>query len=432
MHSSKKVKNYPEQALSQHHEILRCHLIQQVFSKLQKRPLLWMSAPAGYGKSTLMKQCFEQCQYQGIAAKWLSIDELRDEIQKMPYNSSKPDDSYLFIDHISPEKLKVHASELTFLIKNKKCIISSRHMPNSEILEYFSPKDFYLLNTPKIKMNFIESKSLLQDLMKIVIDETMCFKIYQKTHGWPIALKILATELTKIDKGSRENFIEEFSGAYHEIQNYFNELVMSKLSDEEREYILACAIFKSFDNKLIQKIFPDSKKRMKELYEKGLFMQKRVQKKGHFRFIAFFQEYLISQIAMVEWEKALAKAKTWLKQFTHPEDFIFEYPYKNQIIKEKKVNNIYPSNQNSLGETERKQTKKKLSPLEKEAPLSSREKELIEALRCEEPLEKVAAKLHISKNTLKTHLKNLYKKFHVNNRASLLVKIKNNPDDTHS
>jgi LuxR family maltose regulon positive regulatory protein len=57
----------------------RRDLLARIVDAEQSRPLVMVNAPAGYGKTTLLSQCFAHWRDQGVITAWYSADDLRFE-----------------------------------------------------------------------------------------------------------------------------------------------------------------------------------------------------------------------------------------------------------------------------------------------------------------------------------------------------------------
>ncbi len=418
MHSYKKVNTLDKPNTFSEKEIIRHALIEKIFLALQHKQVVWLSSPAGYGKSIIMRQVLQRSSTMGFQAEWISADKEAHFFKKFFFDLKKSKPSLFFLDHPSSQNLQIFLETLNSCFNNKKILLASRKLPQACGYKTFRPNHLKFFGISQLKFSLLETQFFLQKIAKLAIQDNEASTLFHKTGGWPVALQSFSLAIEQEENLSLQAFIDEFSGSYHELQNYFSEVVMTKLRAKEQELLKCCSVFKSFDEALVKNLSLGKVPSLKNFYHRGFFLKKHTQHKGHFSFFPLFQQYLQSQLSFIQWEQILRQAAPWLSQFPQPQTWVADYLG---------IDKLSPSmNENLLKGNQNTNNQQAAGPI-----LTPREKELMTELKSDIPLGQVAQKLFISKNTLKTHLRKLYKKFNVKNRAGLLVKLKEESSDSN-
>ena len=294
-----------------------------------------ISAPAGYGKSTLMNSWHDSLREHGIACAWLSLDEDDDDPARLlryliaAYQridpaigrsalvelaadlSASPKQALeslgaelsgldrravLFLDDLqflsAPEALDILDWLINYSPQSFQFVIGSRDEPRihlgelrvrRQLLEYGSGQLHF---STEEAMRFLESR-LGQALPPQDVEHLMA-----KTEGWPAAMELAALALqAEPDKAA---VIQNFAGTERGVVDYLGEAVLARLDERTRNFILRLAQFDRFDAQLAEAVTgqADAADLLAGLLAKNLFLVPLNRESTWFRFHHLAAEFL--------------------------------------------------------------------------------------------------------------------------------------------
>ncbi len=264
--------------------IARPRLIEHLNSGLSGK-LVLVSAPAGYGKTTLISQ------WSSVSDRpfaWLSLDENDNDLfrfahylvatlQQIESELATKTQEYLerttpFVATIPSCKVlmtwlinDIMAAETEFVMvlddyhtiqdKSVHEAISFliEHMPSNMILAIATREDPPLLlsrmrirgelieiREPDLRFEKDESGQFLEQTMDLQLSQEDIRLLEQRTEGWIAGLQLAAFTLR--ERKDRDVFIRSFAGDQRYIMDYLFDEVLSQQSDEIRNFLLTTAI----------------------------------------------------------------------------------------------------------------------------------------------------------------------------------------------
>ncbi len=316
--------------------ILRDHLNKKLSADLN-RQIIIVSAPAGFGKTTLLS-CWTDT--VGNKPAWLSLDKydnnvigfwsyligsvmtVHPEIGKKTLrllNSDTPspiennlislinefsdinetitivlDDYHLitetgihesmefFLDHIPP---------------NFQLIISSREDPNLLLSRFRVSGKLLEIRQKHLRFTDAETEKLLNKIYKLNLSQDACRSLYQKTEGWAAGLMLAILSLRE-DK-NKEQFIKEFTGSHRFILDYLVDEVLGGLPEELREFMLKISVMEKFNPDVCMAVTDDlrSDKHLKFIQKNNLFLIPLDNHDNWFRYHHLFREFLLKKLS---------------------------------------------------------------------------------------------------------------------------------------
>ena len=311
-------------------------------------------APAGYGKTTFLKQWYERhLQADGIAS-WLSLDEeeqnanlflrymaaaLREAgvscealeracdhgVESLPASSvaaiaihilqafSRPllvffDDYHLVEnDWINQLLHKI----VTRAPANLEIVISSRLLP-SLVCEDLRGLD-------KIREISVQELSFSLEEASLAMDEAVSHSdlhaLWRKAEGWPIACHMVSSLIRKQSFPVAE--ISAFSGRTRDLAVYITEQVFSALSLEEQSFLLHTSVPGRFSGELAKVLCPgvDCWSILDSLLRDDFFLVSLDQQGKWYRYHQLFREYLYERLRRSAKKRLLklhSKSAKWL------------------------------------------------------------------------------------------------------------------------
>jgi LuxR family maltose regulon positive regulatory protein len=267
----------------------RPHLVGILNQSSQAR-LVLISAPAGYGKSTLVCEWLQQSR---LPVGWLSLDTNDNDFKRLvaylvaALQAVLPGFGYLVLSLLeSPQPVPGQAI-LTTLVNE----LDQRGEPVALILDdYHHITDrsiheaiaFLIENLPTFVHLFILTRSdppiplarlraqnqlveIRADDLRFTIGETTAFlnhtmglsltpelvdALDRRTEGWITGLQLAAISLQGIDMGQRGDFITAFTGSHHYTVDYLVEEVLNRQPDMLRDFLLRTSILERMSGAL--------------------------------------------------------------------------------------------------------------------------------------------------------------------------------------
>ncbi len=311
-----------------------------------QRSLTLVSAPAGFGKTTLVASW---AAYTRLPIAWFSIDEGdNDPIRFVTYliaalNSALPTDvSERFqaftqslqpsvkptliqlINHLSTERepfvlilddyqfihsLDVHRALEFLLDKIPACmhlVIATRSDPPISLARLRARDQLVEIRMNDLRFSFEESADFLRQVMSLYLSNEDVSTLDTSTEGWIAGLQMAALairtvasqstgEVNGMDSGQTvSRFIQAFSGSNRYILDYLVEEVLSRHPDAIRRFLLQTSIPDRFSGPLCDAITEaeGSQNILEELEKENLFLVPLDSERQWYRYHHLFAELL--------------------------------------------------------------------------------------------------------------------------------------------
>ncbi len=261
----------------------RQHLLDRL-NQNRHRPLTLLSAPAGYGKTTLMSCWLESCD---VPSTWISLDENDNDLKIfLAYFLAAvqrifPDavrETQAMLNAVEPPTLQILArsliNELDQIEKNFILVLDDYHIINDkevqdlliELLKY-PPSPMHLvlatrrdpaipltLNRARSRMTEIriqdlrfsaeETTAFLQGMLGVPVDDATAAVLKEKTEGWVVGLRLAA--LSMRHRLGLEHIVANLPEDNRYVMDYLLAEVLSNQPEGILEYLLVTAILNRF------------------------------------------------------------------------------------------------------------------------------------------------------------------------------------------
>ncbi len=342
------------------HLVHRPHLIQRLQQGLDKT-LILLSAPAGFGKSTLLGDWLASC---AIPAAWLSL-EPRDNnpvrfltyllaalqtsdphlirtVQVLPHPlhraslesvltslvnglqarmSGDQEHAVLVLDdyHVITNGSIHHA--LSFLLEHlpvhMHLVLATREDPPLPLARLRGRDDLLELRATDLRFTHEETTTYLVEKMGLPLSAEESALLWARTEGWITGLHLAALSLQGCDDPLA--FIETFSGSHHYVVDYLLDEVLSRQPQAIQDFLLQTSLLDRLSATLCDAVRAqnDSQIQLGLLEQANLFLVPLDDERRWYRYHHLFAEVLrqrLQQTTPTQVPVLHLRASRWFEQ----------------------------------------------------------------------------------------------------------------------
>ncbi len=319
--------------------------------------LTLISAPAGFGKSTLVSEWLVSC---GRRAAWLSLDEndnnaaqfliyvisalqtvspnlgtdILDALQSSqipPIDliltallneiSVIPDDLILVLDDYHLTDSKSVDDVLTFLIEHlppqMHLAITTREDPSIPIPRLRVRNQLTEIRAVDLRFTPFEAAEFLNQMMGLNLTVEEVNALETRTEGWIAGLQLAALSM----KGKKDvhGFIQAFAGDHRYIVDYLVEEVLQRQPESIRNFLLQTSILDRLNGSLCDAVTAQSgsKSKLEQLQRGNLFLIPLDDKRDWYRYHHLFADVLHMHLMAEQLDQVPAlhtRASEWYEQ----------------------------------------------------------------------------------------------------------------------
>ncbi|MDO8703750.1 MAG: LuxR C-terminal-related transcriptional regulator [Sulfuricaulis sp.] len=275
-------------------QVLRVAVCDKVCEASTAR-LVLIRAPAGFGKTTAMRQCRVRLEAEGVATAWLTLDaadndptrflhflgalvnQLRperlgtgehadaSEISELPLDLLDQlgtirgnfvlflDDFELIQDH---GVLALVREMIERLPAGARVVIGSRTTPNFRLGRLRARGQLMEIDMQQLRFSSDETARFFAQRKALGLAAAQLETLHRKTEGWAAALWLAWLALERADEPAA--FITRFSGADAGLADYLAEEVLAQQPDAIRRFLLRTSILRELQPALCQALAPES------------------------------------------------------------------------------------------------------------------------------------------------------------------------------
>jgi LuxR family maltose regulon positive regulatory protein len=356
---------------------LTAYIEQAIESKL-----LLLSAPAGYGKTTLLSAWANESPWP---VAWFSLDSadndrtrfltylinalqrIQGQIGKITLDLltsqqtqntemlltplvnellSSPHMVLVLDDYHVIEDKHIHEALiflLEYLPENLHLIISTRTDPPLPLARLRARHQLRELRTNDLRFSLEESAMFLTESMDLSLQEEAIITLDERNQGWITGLQLAALSLQDYSQDYSQQSITTFTGNHHFVFDYLAEEVMQQLSTPLQEFLLKTSILTHLQTSLCEAITgQESSQHQLELLERNnLFLTALDTERTWYHYHPLFEEFLKKRLSQSTPElipDLLTHASIWYEQHHYPDEAIQyaltakQYPRAAQLI----------------------------------------------------------------------------------------------------
>ena len=325
--------------LEGHSLLPRQALIERLFAARQHAVLV-LSAPAGYGKSTVLGQLRLRLQQAGARVAWLSCDEGDSEPQRLLHyllaalQTAMPgfggntagllrkgpnwsldalletfmadlrkveEDVFLILDDVHRIRHPGFNQSVHDLIRHlppRIHLIGSTRFNSGVLAEQpDAAQRVYRLNAEDLRLSREESADYFRLIKRLDLDGQELNLLHKRTEGWITALHLVSLALAR--HADRATFLARLSGSERDIADYLAEDVFQGLSPELQRFLEQTSVLDEFCADLCNALTgrADSLAMLKRLQHEQLFVIAQDTHGNWFRYHPLFAEFLQGRLA---------------------------------------------------------------------------------------------------------------------------------------
>nr|WP_239587919.1 LuxR C-terminal-related transcriptional regulator [Gracilibacillus alcaliphilus] len=342
----------------------------RLFHRLDKgleHELTLITAPAGYGKTTLLSEWAITLD-QPVA--WVSIDRrdndparfwghtiaalkqaypdfdeqpvlrhviedkagdalvaaLVNELNRMPQTQVIIwDDFHLLIDPVILESVVYLLERLPAHVH---LYITSRVTPLLSLSRLRARNGLNLLEANDLRFNSEETTEFFVKNGAMQLSYQEAAAVQERTEGWAAAMRLAVMSLP--DKADSIALVQKMTGMERDISNYFFEEVFSYQSKRMQRFLMQTSILERMTGELCRTVtgMTESEAYLQQLEQNSLFLVPLDEQQEWFRYHHLFQAFLIRQLKKskpLEWQGFHLTAARWLEENGYLDEAIEHY-----------------------------------------------------------------------------------------------------------
>ncbi len=320
--------------------VLRGRLVDTLRAAVNSCPLTLLSAPAGYGKTTLLASLTD------IPLAWVSIDEedndparffitLLNALQKLDSNFGEgiqsllsslenpagesrriisafinealeklPDTLLIFDDLHFISELVIY-SALDYLLEHLPpqlhLIVATRQDPPLSLARLRARGQLAEFRAPDLRFTTDEATLFLNEKQRLGLSSEDLTKLQSRAEGWAAGLRLLAGSLDSISSASdRTAFIQDLALSDRYVFDFLADEVLKRQEPETRTFLLKTSVLPEITPSLCAAVTGrgDAQVVLEELYHRNLFLIQAGGADRTYRYHALFTEFLQEQLKL--------------------------------------------------------------------------------------------------------------------------------------
>jgi len=331
--------------------------LSESLNKAKNKKLVLVSAPAGYGKTTLVSQWIEK---NNLSSAWYSLDNSdnqpttflsyliagiqtikKDFAQNALHLLNSPnsvqvesvmtllinnllefeDELFIVLDDIHVINQKEVFNAINFLLAhlspNIHLIILTRSDPPLSTSRLRSQNELLEIRISDLSFSANEIAVFFNKKLKLGLSNSEILSLESKTEGWIAGLQLAALSMQEIE--DRAGFIEALAGSNRYIMDYLIEEVLRKQPDEVQKFLLKTSFLKQISAPLCNKILHrnNSQQILEHLDRDNMFVIPLDTERKWYRYHHLFADLLQQKLLLenkTEVENLHKQASLWLDE----------------------------------------------------------------------------------------------------------------------
>ncbi len=296
--------------------------------------LVLVRAPAGFGKTTVMRQCREALIDDGVATAWLTLDPADNDVNRflgflsVAFDAVVPGPPMeevlgesatgelalglmdrvagcrqrfvIFLDDFESVQnstvLGLVRELVDHLPEGCRLIIGSRVVPDLGFGRLRAQGRLLEIEPPDLRFSLDETVRFLRECRGLPLDDGQIARLHGATEGWAAALWLASMALER--RADPDLFIDRFSGSTAAITDYLAEDVFGNLPETLRQFLLRTSILKQLNGALCDAVTggDNGEALLAELHRRNLFIVPMNEEQSWFRYHSLFRDFLQGQL----------------------------------------------------------------------------------------------------------------------------------------
>ena len=395
------------------------------------RRLTLVSAPPGFGKTTLILQWLAQIERP---TAWLTLDEgdndpvtfvryLTATLRQSPAQDSGNAEAALVAliniladegaeqalvldDYQAITNFAVH-NLVTFLLSHQPpclhVVVGTREDPPLPLARLRGHDQLSEVRERHLRFTAEETDAFLNDALALCVPTAIVEALAARTEGWITALQLAGVALQSAP--SAEEFARSFAGNNRFIADYLMEEVLGRQSERVRQFLRQTAVLDRLNAPLCDAVAGGNAAQalLEQLEAANLFLQPLDHHRGWWRYHALFAEMLRLTLTAQEMRELHLKATAWCNANQVPDLAVYH------ARRAAKLAPALPAQRHASRD----------EPLVE--PLSDRELEVLRLIAQGLSNQAIGKQLYIAEGTVKRHVNNIYGKLQVASRTQALA-----------
>jgi LuxR family maltose regulon positive regulatory protein len=315
--------------------------------------IILIHGPAGFGKTTVMRQYYESLLNQRTAVSWLRVDAADNDVDRFlahlapalqrldagnDQNARVPvslDSVYQVADYEAPFALFIDEFEVLEnpvvinLVRQMieaapahgRFVIGSRKIPEIGLGRQRASHQLVEIGPADLRFTLDEADELLRKQRALPLRDEDLGQLQACTEGWPAALHLAALSLAA--SSDSRGFVAAFSGSNADITDYLAEDILSKQPEDIRQFLLKTSILNELSGPLCNTLLgiTDSARILERLERANLFILPLDANRVCYRYHSLFKEFLRTQLQRSHFDEIDAlhlAASIWYEENGRP------------------------------------------------------------------------------------------------------------------
>jgi LuxR family transcriptional regulator, maltose regulon positive regulatory protein len=337
--------------------VIRPRLLDQLQAGLiEQRKLTLVSAPAGYGKTTLITSWLYSFT-ESTRNIWLSLEksdneparflaywatawnrisdfvlenilELLDAPQLPPFQNildevinplaRLKEPAILVLDDYHTITNSLIHEMLEYFLEHQPhqahLVITTRSDPPLPLARLRARRQMIEIRANDLRFTEEEAGHFFNQSMQLMLEEEDIHSLEMRTEGWAVGLQLAALALKNLP--DPQNFVETFRGSHRYVLDYLAEEVIRQQRDDIRKFLIQTSILERFNAESCEALtgYPDSQGLLSELEQANLFLIPLDDERVWYRYHHLFADFLRTELSKTETEKLYKKAALWHEQ----------------------------------------------------------------------------------------------------------------------
>ena len=303
-----------------------------------KRRLVLVSAPAGFGKTTLLSDWLGRAEFP---AAWLSLDDGDNDIIHfliyliaavqhahkgvgnaalglLPTTKKPPvkriltafineltgiEEDFVLVldDYHAIDEAAIHGA-LEFLLEHippkMHLVISTRADPPLPLARLRGRGELTELRSSDLRFRLDEVRSFFEQLMNMRLSEESIRALDDQTEGWIAGLQMAAVSMQGWDTERVEEFIRAFTGSNRFVLDYLLEEVLQRQPERLQSFLMDTSILKRFSAELCNAVTDreDAESVLSAMEKANLFLCPLDDERRWFRYHRLFADLLLQRL----------------------------------------------------------------------------------------------------------------------------------------